>query len=586
MTFAPADYGDLAAALAGTGRKANPYETRRKYGYSLLQQGSDTSPVQSPWQGAARLAQALAGGWAIGNADKEEAAADKKRSDALAQAMAEPDPQKRIGLLAAFDPDKGATAAGQLAIEQYKQGANRQMLEAGARGFGGSFGAAGGPTPLGANANAIAGIESQGQPNNGYGAVGPVADAKGSRALGKYQVMDYNVGPWTQEILGKAMTPQEFLANPEAQNKVFEAKFGQYVTQYGSPQAASRAWFAGPGGMNNPNARDVNGMTTARYEQKFNQNLPPESPDALPLQQPPAGVQPGGLQIDMPGPRGAAPPIAGGQGGGDPALIGQPPPATAQNVSGPSVVAPPAVPDVPRPQPTPQQLQQYQQRIMSGEFGQGPDAISRARAALDADIDRQWNVDRDRRKMEYTQQFSDYEASRKQQMEQPQQAFGNENKLRDEYNTSPVTKAYREVVPIMESVKEAINRPTRAADLNLVYGLGKMMDPNSVVREGEMVMVKNTGTIGDTLAGLIGQLNGGASLQPETRRKIVEEMASRFRGLESSHDAIAGHYTEMAKRYGLNPENVVVPVRRPGKPAEGGGETQKEIVIGLDGKPR
>ncbi len=68
------------------------------------------------------------------------------------------------------------------------------------------------------------------------------------------------------------------------------------------------------------------------------------------------------------------------------------------------------------------------------------------------------------------------------------------------------------MVPILESAKEAVERPTRAADLNLIYALGKIMDPNSVVREGEMVMARGTGTVQDMISGLLGQLNGGQTL--------------------------------------------------------------------------
>ena len=117
------------------------------------------------------------------------------------------------------------------------------------------------------SANAIAGIESGGR----YDAVGPPANEKGQRAYGKYQIMDFNVGPWTQEVLGKPMTPQEFIANPQAQDAVFKAKFGQYVQKHGSPEAASRAWFAGEGGMNNPGAKDVLGTSVQGYGQKFAQ---------------------------------------------------------------------------------------------------------------------------------------------------------------------------------------------------------------------------------------------------------------------------------------------------------------------------
>ena len=112
-------------------------------------------------------------------------------------------------------------------------------------------------------ANAIARIESGGR----YDVLGPMVQGQG-QAHGKYQIMPANIGPWTREFLGREMTPAEFLASPEAQDAVFNGKFGQYVAKYG-PGGAARAWFAGEGGMNNPNAADVNGMTVANYERKF-----------------------------------------------------------------------------------------------------------------------------------------------------------------------------------------------------------------------------------------------------------------------------------------------------------------------------
>lgn len=120
-----------------------------------------------------------------------------------------------------------------------------------------------GPSAPSPHADAISRIESGGN----YRAVG--RETGKGRALGKYQVMDFNVGPWTEEVLGQRMTPGQFLNSPEAQEKVFDAKFGSYVEKHG-PAGAARAWFAGEGGMNNPNARDVNGMTVAGYERKFN----------------------------------------------------------------------------------------------------------------------------------------------------------------------------------------------------------------------------------------------------------------------------------------------------------------------------
>jgi len=114
---------------------------------------------------------------------------------------------------------------------------------------------------------AISSIESGGN----YKAIGPPTKT-GDRALGKYQVMGNNVGPWSEEVLGRRVTPQEFIQNPEIQDAVFKGKFGQYAEKYG-PEGAAKAWFAGEGGMNNPNAKDVLGTTVSSYAAKFNKAL-------------------------------------------------------------------------------------------------------------------------------------------------------------------------------------------------------------------------------------------------------------------------------------------------------------------------
>lgn len=56
---------------------------RRKLAEAMLAQGTDYSPIKSPWQGAARVAQALLGGWQAGAIDREE---EQARKDAVSQA--------------------------------------------------------------------------------------------------------------------------------------------------------------------------------------------------------------------------------------------------------------------------------------------------------------------------------------------------------------------------------------------------------------------------------------------------------------------------------------------------------------------
>lgn len=113
-------------------------------------------------------------------------------------------------------------------------------------------------------AEAIGGIESRG--SGGYQAIGP--ETGRGRALGKYQIMTGNIGPWSKEVLGREVSPNEFMADPKIQDAIFEGKFGQYVQKYG-PEGASRAWFAGEGGMNDRGRKDVLGTSVDDYSRKF-----------------------------------------------------------------------------------------------------------------------------------------------------------------------------------------------------------------------------------------------------------------------------------------------------------------------------
>lgn len=143
--------------------------------------------------------------------------------------------------------------------------------------------------------NAIASIESAG--SGDYSAVGPTNKNLG-RALGRYQIMEANIGPWSREALGREVTPDEFLANPALQDAIFDAKFGQYVQQYG-PEGAAQAWFAGPGGVGKTERKDVLGTTVGEYGQRFTSALGPSAPEsaieaiapsAAPVLEPPVNV--------------------------------------------------------------------------------------------------------------------------------------------------------------------------------------------------------------------------------------------------------------------------------------------------------
>lgn len=166
--------------------------------------------------------------------------------------------------------------------------------------------------PQSKTADAIAKIESSGN----YGAVGS-PNSKGQRAYGKYQVMDFNIPTWTEEVLGKRMTPQEFLADRAAQDKVARVKLGQYESQYGSPEEAASRWFTGRSVAEGANRKDVLGTTGTEYQRRFAKAMGTEGApsQALALQAPDSIADADGPQaisraLMLQSPRGAGGPSA------------------------------------------------------------------------------------------------------------------------------------------------------------------------------------------------------------------------------------------------------------------------------------
>lgn len=602
-----ADFSDLTYALAGMDRKNDPLAQRRQFAYDLLKQGTDASPIQSGWQGAARLAQAMVGGLLAKETDNEE----KRTGDELANKMAGiegiEDPQKRVAAYSAINPKLGMQIGGQIAVEQAKLKMQQDLLKQGAASFGSGYGQPGGMPPGGVSApgdydGRVRGIESRGGQM--------IYNEQGSGAYGPYQFMPETWGAVRAAAPQLGLPEDMTRASPQhhaAAFQAFTAMNARALQQAGAQPTPGNLYLAhrfGPKGALAVLAADPN--------TPLEQVLPPDwqrqNPDmrgqtaggfrrlAAERMQGVGVPQPGAT----PAPQGAPSPLAGAPQPTPTPPPGGPPAPTPQGVTGPTVTAgaPPAtgpaptVPNIPRPAPTPQQLQQYQRRMLSGEFGFGADATSRARAALDAEIDRQWTVDRDVANKGYEQQLEAFKYGRKRTDDQPQETIGNEKQLREQFDQLQPVKDYRKAATVFRSAVDAANTNSAAADLNLVYSFATLMDPGSVVREGEMGMVRATQTASDQVKALVAMVTGGQRLSPEARRNLVDQMSVRYDAYKGVHDQLADAFGGIAERGGMKRDNVVVPLaplswqRRTDNqngldPAnKAGGE-----VYDLDGKP-
>lgn len=132
-----------------------------------------------------------------------------------------------------------------------------------------------------------------------------------------------------------------------------------------------------------------------------------------------------------------------------------------------------------------------------------------------------------------------------------------ENQLLGHYMASPEVKTYAAADPIYRSIVKSATTDTGASDLDMVYGIAKILDPTSVVREGEIQMANSTGGTVAMFQGLLNQLNGGAKLNPETRAKLLDMAQNRMGELRGAHDQVTSQLYDIAGRRGLNKDNIV-----------------------------
>lgn len=116
-------------------------------------------------------------------------------------------------------------------------------------------------------------------------------------------------------------------------------------------------------------------------------------------------------------------------------------------------------------------------------------------------------------------------------------------------------KNYQDTVPQYAAALRVDD--TKAGDLSLIYSFGKIMDPGSVVREGEMVMVQGTGTVQDRLKGLMSELDGSGRLSERSRRALQMELRNKGSAIADAYNSVRADYKNRASAYGMDPELVL-----------------------------
>lgn len=133
--------------------------------------------------------------------------------------------------------------------------------------------------------------------------------------------------------------------------------------------------------------------------------------------------------------------------------------------------------------------------------------------------------------------------------------FQTEDNLRDDYNT--LSRDYFEVGRAYNRVMEAGKNPSPAGDMSLIFGIMKMNDPGSTVREGEYATAQNSASVPERLRAQYNAIVSGEKLSTAQRQDFLKTAEKLFSAAEKSQEPIRTRYEALAESYGLNPENVV-----------------------------
>ena len=127
-----------------------------------------------------------------------------------------------------------------------------------------------------------------------------------------------------------------------------------------------------------------------------------------------------------------------------------------------------------------------------------------------------------------------------------------ETKFRKEY--TDLTKGYQEVKSAYGRVLSS--QDNAVGDLSLIFGYMKMLDPGSVVREGEFATAQNAAGVPERVQNIYNRVLSGTRLSEGQRKAFKGQAESLFKQAGQQEATVRTGLERIAKGYGLNTSNI------------------------------
>ena len=134
-----------------------------------------------------------------------------------------------------------------------------------------------------------------------------------------------------------------------------------------------------------------------------------------------------------------------------------------------------------------------------------------------------------------------------------QQVFANESSMRKEFNTG--RDLFDSIVRSYQTIANADN--SGAGDQARIFSYMKMLDPRSMVSEGEQATAQNAAGVESYIRSMYNRLIGGGTLDTKARREIEDQARKLYEDSFGEQTGNYQFYSDAANRYGIDPRSIV-----------------------------
>ena len=125
-----------------------------------------------------------------------------------------------------------------------------------------------------------------------------------------------------------------------------------------------------------------------------------------------------------------------------------------------------------------------------------------------------------------------------------------------QYTNNSITKNFNTATTQVSKLFSSAKDPSAAGDLSMIFTFMKILDPRSVVREGEQATAQNAAGTPDRIRNLYNKLFTGERLTLKQREDFVKKGIALYQSNQLSLDRFKSSYQDSFIGLGINPSSI------------------------------